>query len=224
MSELQQPIGIFGGTFDPVHVGHLRTAHELRTGLDLAEVRFIPSRLPPHRPPTIAPEALRLRMLEAALDDQPGFVVDGRELRRPGPSFMVDTLASLRQELPTRPLCLLLGMDAFFGLPAWHRWQDILTLAHIIVARRPGFSEQTDGEIGQLLRSRETTDSQALGTALAGCILVREVTQLEISSSAIRNLVAAGGDPRFLVPDAVLQLITKTHIYANPREVRTRAQ
>ena len=224
MSELQQPIGIFGGTFDPVHVGHLRTAHELRTGLDLAEVRFIPSRVPPHRPPTIAPEALRLRMLEAALDGQPGFVVDGRELRRPGPSFMVDTLASLRQELPTRPLCLLLGMDAFFGLPAWHRWQDILTLAHIVVARRPGFSEQTDGEIGQLLRSRETTDSQALGTALAGCILVREVTQLEISSSAIRNLVAAGGDPRFLVPDAVLELITKTHIYANPREVRTRAQ
>ena len=224
MSDLQQPIGIFGGTFDPVHLGHLRTAHELRTGLGLAEVRFIPSRVPPHRPPTIAPEALRLRMLEAALDGQPDFVVDGRELRRPGPSFMVDTLASLRQEMPMRPLCLLLGMDAFFGLPAWHRWQDILTLAHIVVARRPGFAEQTDGEIGQLLRSHETADSQALATAPTGCILVREVTQLEISSSAIRNLVAAGGDPRFLVPDAVLELITKTHIYANPREVRTRAQ
>ena len=95
----QRPIGIFGGTFDPIHLGHLRTAHELLTGLGLAEVRFVPARLPPHRPATVAPEALRLRMLEAALEGLPGFRVDGRELRRPGPSFMVDTLVSLRSEV-----------------------------------------------------------------------------------------------------------------------------
>ncbi|MDH5254295.1 MAG: nicotinate-nucleotide adenylyltransferase [Gammaproteobacteria bacterium] len=220
----QQPIGVFGGTFDPVHVGHLRTAHELMTALGLAEVRFVPCRLPPHRPPAVAPEALRLRMLEAALEGLPGFRVDGRELRRPGLSYMVDTLASLRQEIGDRPLCLLLGLDAFLGLPTWHRWRDILDLAHIVVARRPGVAQPLEGEAGDLLQSRGTTQPADLARAPAGRVLLRDVTQLEISSSAIRALVAAGGDPRFLVPDAVLELIAKTHIYANPREALTSAQ
>ena len=220
----QQPIGVFGGTFDPIHVGHLRTAHELMTALRLAEVRFVPCRLPPHRPPAVAPEALRLRMLEAALEGLPGFRVDGRELRRPGLSYMVDTLASLREEVDDRPLCLLLGLDAFLGLPTWHRWRDIPDLAHVVVARRPGVAQPVDGEAGELLRSRGTTNPADLAKAPAGRVLLRDVTQLEISSSAIRTLVAAGGDPRFLVPDAVLELIAKTHIYANPREARTSAQ
>ncbi len=228
----QQPIGIFGGTFDPIHLGHLRTAHELMTGLGLAEVRFIPSRLPPHRPPTVAPEALRLRMLEAALDGLPGFRVDGRELLRPGPSFMVDTLTSLRAEVGTQPLCLLLGLDAFQGVPTWDRWRELPELAHIVVARRPGFTQPNDGQIhgqidgaaGELLRSRTSADRHELARSPAGRVLIQDVTQLEISSSAIRSLIAAGGDPRFLVPDAVRDLIVKTHIYANPKEVRTRAQ
>jgi nicotinate-nucleotide adenylyltransferase len=220
----QQPIGIFGGTFDPVHIGHLRTAHELLTSLELAEVRFIPSRLPPHRPPTVAPEALRLRMLEAALDGLPGFRVDDRELRRPGLSYMVDTLSSLRAEVGPQPLCLLLGLDAFLGVPAWHRWRELPELAHIVVVRRPGIASEIDGEAGELLRSRAITDPRGLASASAGGVLMRDVTQLEISSSAIRELVAKGGDPRFLVPDAVRELILKTHIYANPREVQTRAQ
>jgi len=219
----QQPIGIFGGTFDPIHLGHLRTAHELMTGLDLAEVRFVPSRLPPHRPPTVAPEALRLRMLEAALESLPGFRVDGRELLRPGPSFMVDTLASLRAEVGNRPLCLLLGLDAFLGVPTWDRWLELPELAHIVVARRPGFPGQIDGEAGELLRSRISSDRRELARSPAGRVLIQDVTQLEISSSAIRSLVAAGGDARFLVPDAVRDLMVKTHIYANPKEVRTRA-
>jgi nicotinate-nucleotide adenylyltransferase len=220
----QQPIGIFGGTFDPVHTGHLRTAHELLTGLELSEVRFVPSRHPPHRPPTVAPEALRLRMLEAALDDLPGFRVDDRELRRPGPSYMVDTLESLRAEAGSQPLCLLLGLDAFLGIPAWHRFRELPELAHIVVARRPGFAGEIGGEALELLRTRGITDPRALATAPAGGVLMLDVTQLEISSSAIRSLVEAGGDPRFLVPDAVRELILKTHIYANPKEVRTRAQ
>lgn len=219
----QQPIGVFGGTFDPIHVGHLRTAHELMTALGLAEVRFVPCRLPPHRPPAVAPEALRLRMLEAALEGLPGFTVDGRELRRPGLSYMVDTLTSLREEVGPRPLCLLLGQDAFLGLPTWHRWREIPDLAHIVVARRPG-AQSIDGEAGELLRARATASPADLARSPAGRVLLRDVTQLEISSSAIRALVAAGGDPRFLVPDAVLELIAKTHIYANPREALTSAQ
>ena len=224
----QQPIGIFGGTFDPIHVGHLRTAHELMTGLDLAEVRFVPSRLPPHRPPTLAPEALRLRMLEAAVDGLPGFRVDRRELLRPGPSFMVDTLASLRAEVGTQPLCLLLGLDAFLGLASWDRWREIPELAHLVVARRPGSrhreSGQPNGEVGRLLASRATADYRDLSRMPAGRVLMQDVTQLEISSSAIRLLVAAGGDPCFLVPDAVRELVLKTHIYANSKEANTGAQ
>jgi len=220
----QQPIGIFGGTFDPVHVGHLRTAHELLTALDLAEIRFIPSRLPPHRPPTVAPEALRLRMLEAALEGLPGFRVDDRELRRPGVSYMVDTLRSLRDELDSQPLCLLLGLDAFLGLPAWHRWRELPELAHIVVARRPGIAMEIGGDAGELLRSRLVTGHRALGAAPAGGVLMLDVTQLDISSSAIRKMVAAGGDPRFLVPDVVRELILKTHVYANPKEVLARAK
>jgi nicotinate-nucleotide adenylyltransferase len=220
----QQPIGIFGGTFDPIHVGHLRTAHELMTALGLAEVRFVPCRLPPHRPPAVAPEALRLRMLEAALDGLPGFRVDGRELRRPGLSYMVDTLASLREEVGDRPLCLLLGLDAFLGLSTWHRWRDIPDLAHIVVARRPGVAQAIDGEAGELIQIRATANPADLARAPAGRVLLRDVTQLEISSSAIRALVAGGGDPRFLVPDAVLELIAKTHIYASPREAVSSAQ
>lgn len=220
----QQPVGVFGGTFDPVHVGHLRTAYELMTALDMAEIRFVPCRLPPHRPPAVAPEALRLRMLEAALAGLPGFRVDPRELLRPGLSYMVDTLTSLRDEVGNRPLCLLLGLDAFAGLPTWHRWREISTLAHIVVARRPGVAQAIQGEAGELLQSRGTNDPSDLANTPAGRVLLRDVTQLDISSSAIRALVAAGGDPRFLVPDAVLELVAKTHIYANPREALSSAQ
>ncbi|MEO8223377.1 MAG: nicotinate-nucleotide adenylyltransferase [Gammaproteobacteria bacterium] len=220
----QQPIGIFGGTFDPIHVGHLRTAFELLTSLDLAEVRFIPSRIPPHRPPAVAPEALRLRMLEAALAGLPGLVVDDRELRRPGPSYMVDTLSSLRQESASRPLCLLLGLDAFALLPTWHHWREIPELAHVVIARRPGVGSEPGGEAGDLLRTRAAKDARTLAQFPAGRVLLVNVTQLEVSSSAIRGLVAAGGDPRFLVPDAVRELIAKTHIYASPEEVLTRAK
>jgi nicotinate-nucleotide adenylyltransferase len=194
------------------------------TAAGLSEVRFVPARLPPHRPPTVAPEALRLRMLEAALAGFPAFVLDQRELHRAGPSYMVDTLVSLRAEMPTRPLCLMLGMDAFAGLPAWHRWREIPELAHVVVGCRPGAPARAGGEAGALLAEREVTGAEALARRPAGLVLVRDITQLDISSSAIRTLVAAGGSPRYLVPDGVLELMERTHIYNYPKEVRTRAQ
>jgi nicotinate-nucleotide adenylyltransferase len=166
-------------------------------------------------------------MLVAALEGLPRFRVDSRELLRPGPSFMVDTLASLRAEVGNQPLCLLLGLDAFLGLPTWDRWREIPELAHLVVARRPGFVpevEQQDSEIDRLLKSRATVDCRDLSRMPAGRVLMQDVTQLEISSSAIRLLVAAGGDPCFLVPDAVRELILKTHIYANSKEANTGAQ
>src|ERR1700681_2539905 len=131
-----QPIGVFGGTFDPIHCGHLRTAFELWQELRLAEVRFLPTGRPPHPAQLYASPERRLQMVRAAVADQPSFVVDDREVRRSGLSYSVDTLTELRREYPERSLCLLLGMDAFLGFTTWHRLRDPLPLAHILVAHR----------------------------------------------------------------------------------------
>ena len=209
-----RPIGVLGGTFDPVHVGHLRIALELLEGALLAEVRFVLAARPPHRPPPTAPAERRLEMLVAAVADEPRFVVDRRELDRPGPSYTVDTLASLAEEFPDASLCLLLGMDAFLGLPAWHRWPALLDLAHVVVARRPGSEMPSDGPLGALVRERLARSPADLAASKAGRIYMQAVTQLDISSTAIRTAVRAGRDPRYLVPDAVRRIIFETECYA----------
>jgi nicotinate-nucleotide adenylyltransferase len=209
-----QPIGLFGGTFDPIHCGHLRTAFELWQELGLAEVRFLPTGSPPHRERLYASPELRLRMVAAAVAGQPGFVVDDREVRRSGLSYSVDTLTELRREFPARSLCLLLGMDAFLGLPNWHRWRELLPLAHIVVAHRPGWRAPSKGPLGELLVDHGTGSIGELHQRPAGCVYVRAVTQLEISSTELRSLIISGRDPRYLVPDAVRQIITETRCYA----------
>ncbi len=216
-----RPIGIFGGTFDPIHCGHLRTAFELWQELQLAEVRFLPAGNPPHRDQIYANAELRLRMVEAAVADQPGFVVDDREVRRGGMSYSVDTLGELRAEQPARSLCLLLGMDAFLGLPHWHRWRELLGLAHIVVAHRPGWKAPKRGPLGELLVDYGTGTVRDLHERPAGRVYVRAVTQLEISSTELRALLAAGRDPHYLVPDQVRQIILETRCYAPPRGSRT---
>jgi nicotinate-nucleotide adenylyltransferase len=213
-----QPIGIFGGTFDPIHCGHLRTAFELWQELGLAEVRFLPTGNPPHREQLYASSELRIAMVRAAIADQPGFIVDDREVRRSGVSYSVDTLADLRRELPERSLCLLLGMDAFLGLPGWHRWRELLALAHIVVAHRPGWRAPTTGPLGELMVDHGTGSIRLLHEERAGRVYVRAVTQLEISSTELRALITSGGDPRYLVPDAVRQIIRETRCYAARQE------
>ncbi len=208
-----KPIGIFGGTFDPVHFGHLRTAFELLQLLDLDELRFLPAGSPPHRDQPLAAADLRLAMVRAAIDGQPGFAVDEREVHRAGPSYTVLTLSELRDEVPGRPLCLTVGMDAFLGLPTWHRWREILQLAHVAVAHRPGWRAPTDGLLGELLRERGTTRIADLHGEHAGHIFVHPVTQLEISSTDLRNIIVSGRDPRYLVPDAVRDIIQATGCY-----------
>jgi nicotinate-nucleotide adenylyltransferase len=209
----QGPIGILGGSFDPVHNGHLRTAIEVLERCRLSAVRLVPSGCPPHRAAPVASAELRLRMLLAAARSEPRLIVDDRELRRSGPSYTVDSLASLRAESGAQPLCLLLGADAFLGLPTWHRWREIFDLAHIVVLRRPGWELAAGGELGEQLAQRRSDDPQALRRAPAGAIRLEAVTQLDIASSAIRALAAAGGDPRFLVPDPVRDIIVSTGCY-----------
>jgi nicotinate-nucleotide adenylyltransferase len=208
-------LGIFGGTFDPIHFGHLRTAFELLHALALDEIRFLPAGEPPHRATPLCDARHRLAMVRAAIADQPGFAVDDRETRRAGPSYTVTTLRELRAEYPGRPLCLIVGMDAFLGLPQWHEWQQILRLAHLVVAHRPGWHAPGTGPLGALLAECGTGDGEDLRLAAAGRILVRAVTQLEISSSDLRDLIVSGRDPRYLLPDAVREFIRDTACYSH---------
>jgi nicotinate-nucleotide adenylyltransferase len=207
------PLAIMGGAFDPVHSGHLRTAVEVHEALLEGELRLIPSAVPPHREAHHAPGSLRVRMLEAAAAELEWCSVDDRELRREGPSFTVLTLEELRAEWPQRSLCMILGMDAFLGLPEWHRSAELLDLAHIVVAHRPGWLPPTDGALGELLARRQVGAATELSKSPAGHIYVLPVTQLEISSSAIRAIIAAGRDPRYLLPEGVLDVIHASGCY-----------
>jgi nicotinate-nucleotide adenylyltransferase len=208
-----KPIGVFGGTFDPIHYGHLRSAFEMLQALNLDEVRFIPCGDPPHRGVTFASANMRLELVRRAIAGQDGFTVDDRELRRGGPSYTIDTLAGLREEFPERPLGLIVGMDAFLGLPGWHRWEEILAMAHIVVAHRPGWKAPDIGVLGDLIAERGTHRIEDLHDDTHGRIHIHAVTQLEIASTEIRDLVAAGRDPRFLMPDAVRDEIIDTGLY-----------
>ena len=211
---MAEPIALFGGTFDPIHFGHLRTAFELLQALKLAQVRFLPTGDPPHREAPLANAQLRLEMVRAAVVGQPGFAVDDREIRRQGVSYTVDTLTELRQENPQRSLCMLLGMDAFLGMPTWHRWREIFRLCHVVVAHRPGWKAPITGPRGEEMVDRGTGSVRDLHTSAAGRIYVHGVTQLEIASTDLRALIMSGRDLRYLVPDAVRDLIQRSGCYA----------
>ncbi|MCF6237150.1 MAG: nicotinate-nucleotide adenylyltransferase [Gammaproteobacteria bacterium] len=210
---IQKPIGIFGGTFDPVHFGHLRLALELKQFLGLAEVRLIPCHVPPHREAPIATPEQRLTMLKAALGNQSELTIDERELKRDGFSYMFDTLTSLRSEQCSTPLCLIIGSDAFIGLPQWHRWQELVELCHIIVMPRPGWKLIEKSPLNEWVDSRQADSPAALSHLLAGLIFFHEVTQLDISATKIRDLIKKGKSPRFLLPDSVLAVINEQGIY-----------
>lgn len=206
-------IGIFGGTFDPIHYGHLRCALELQQALDLEQLRFVPARLPPLRGAPAASAEQRLAMLELAVADQPGFAVDARELRREGLSFTVDTLLSLRAELPAAPLCLILGMDAFLGLERWSRWERLVELAHLVVMQRPGQDLATAGPRLQALLRERLAEPAQLRQAAPGRIALCLVTQIDVSGTRIRDFVARGRSVRYLLPDPVIDYIGRQRLY-----------
>jgi nicotinate-nucleotide adenylyltransferase len=211
-----RPVGVFGGMFDPIHFGHLRTAHELHELVGLEKIAFVPAGDPPHRPAPLADAATRLEMVRAAVGDDPRFVVDDRELRRHGPSYTILTLEELRAERGTQPLALILGMDAFAGIDLWHRAAEVASLAHIVVAERPGSTRPQTGLAALLLAERRCEDPARLMHAPAGLVYVSANTQLDLSSSAVRAVVAAGRDPRYLMPEAARRIILARGSYARP--------
>jgi nicotinate-nucleotide adenylyltransferase len=210
----QPPIGLFGGTFDPVHVGHLRAALEIYQNVPLKEVRFIPCRQPVHKAvPQASPEQ-RLSMLQLAIADQPMFTIDERELKRTTPSYMVETLESIRENEPSTPLCLILGTDALIDFCSWYRWEDILKLTHLVVARRIGYPPvPTTGKIADLIQHHRCLYPEHLHHAAAGHIFFKSITTLDITSTQIRNDVTINRSPRYLIPDAVESYILKNRLY-----------
>lgn len=205
-------IGIYGGTFDPVHYGHLRTALEVQELFGLQQVRLIPCFQPPHREqPSVSAEH-RLRMLRLAVADEPVLEVDERELQRGGPSYMVDTLRSLRAEFDAVPLLLFIGSDAFQAIRSWHRWRNLFDYAHIVVIDRPG--SDAAAALGEpFLQSRVCASKQDLAKRPGGYLFFQNVTQLAISATQIRQAIGDKRNPRFLLPDAVLRYIRRHRLY-----------
>jgi nicotinate-nucleotide adenylyltransferase len=202
-------IGVFGGTFDPVHNGHLRVALDALEQLGLAEIRFVPLAHAVHRDQPETPADLRLAMLEAAVADRPQLIIDRREIDRTGPSYTVDTLAGMRRDLPDRRLCLLLGGDAFNAFHTWHEHERILAMANLAILTRP------DSAIAPPVRALfESARVERLDPHRTGQIVRCPVTQLDISSSDIRARCAARRSIDFLVPDPVLRLITRQGLYS----------
>lgn len=217
----QRPLGVFGGTFDPVHVGHLRLAEEARETLGLDSVRWIPAGQPKHRdtPRVAAPH--RLRMVELAIAGNPHFELDAAEVASGEASYTVPTLERLRRELGgQRPLVLLLGADAYAGLTGWHRWQEIFALAHLAVTHRPGFPVDPE-TLPAALREQHLARVAAadmpspLATAAAGRIVCFAMTPLAISATDIRARLMCGRSPRYLLPQSVIDYIDLHHLYRN---------
>lgn len=209
---MNKAIGIWGGTFDPIHLGHLRTALEVAQQLRLAKVHIIPTFTPPHRDQPVASPHQRLEMARIATANEPLFFVDEREMTRKGVSYSIDSLIELRNELGATPLCFMIGTDAFYSLPTWHRYTELLTYAHLIVISRPGFEAPTQGEMADLFAKRQHS-IDFLHQQSAGGIFAVTTTSLAISASNIRKEIAMGMNPRYLLPDDVYNYIQHNGIY-----------
>ena len=203
-------IGVFGGTFDPVHYGHIRPALSIQRTLHLTKILFIPNGIPPHRlAPWLSAEQ-RLSLLQSALENYPDLVIDKREVNRTGPSYMVETLRLLKRDFPDKKLCLIIGMDAFFGITQWHQWQQLFDLCHLVVTTRPGFkqeslAQQMSLENYQFLSKRMTQDVKMLASQEVGEILLQSVPQLDVSSTQIRAKLLAGEDVSQWIPAEAYQ-------------------
>ncbi|MCB1688637.1 MAG: nicotinate-nucleotide adenylyltransferase [Halioglobus sp.] len=213
-SSTQPLVGVFGGTFNPVHYGHLRSALELVERLQLTQLRLMPSGQPPHREAPECSATHRAAMIELAVQGEPRLACDMRELQRLGKSYTIDSLIELRGELGAGVgLCMVLGCDAVLDITSWYRWQELLDWAHIVVIARPGWELPGEGEVAQWLKRHKVEDPQRLRYRPAGCIAIEELRPLAISSTEIRDLLAAGRSARYLLPQSVLDYIETNTLY-----------
>lgn len=207
-------IAVLGGTFDPVHYGHLRSAVAVRDALLAKEVRMIPSLSPPHRDPPESSADHRVAMLKAAVEGEPGIVVDDRELYRDGPSYTVDTLRSLRSEVGTdTTIYFVMGADAFCTLDQWYRWQEIIDLAHIVVLKRPGFPLGIPDEMQSWMNDKTIVSGASPSDSPHGNVIFLELEQVLVSSTLVRRAIHQGSSTEEMLPAAVIQYIRCNSLY-----------
>lgn len=207
-------IGIFGGTFDPIHIGHLRTALELREHLHLDAMHLMPCGDPVHRDTPLTSAAHRLAMVRLAVAGEPGLVADDREIARGGASYTIDTLGDMRREQGAeQPLCLCIGMDSLLSLASWKRWRELTDIAHVVVAARPGWQPPGEGEVAQWVAQRRTDDPGVLRSQPAGAVYITAMTLLPVAATDLRAALATGHSIRYLTPDAVVDYIHTHQLY-----------
>lgn len=209
----KQPRALFGGTFDPVHYGHLRCADEARQKLGLKNLYLLPAGMPPHRKPPQATAKQRLEMLRLAQQEFPLLEIDERETRRSGPSYMVDTLQELRTEFIQQPLLLLIGQDAANHLHSWFHWQQLFELAHIVILTRPGAQAEYRSDLARQIQRRLVTDVQSLCRSEVGGVLYLEVASIDVSATSIKSIIRLGRSPQSMLPGAVLDYINENQLY-----------
>ncbi|AIA75844.1 nicotinate-nucleotide adenylyltransferase [Vreelandella sp. 21] len=215
MSSTPMRIGMLGGTFDPVHLGHLRSAVEVREALELDRLHMIPAPQPPLRDtPQVSPEQ-RFELLRLGISDTPGVMADDRELRREGPSYSVDTLAELRQAYgDSASLVMIIGFDAFLRLAKWHKANQIFSLAHLVVIARPGYNARWPEELRELVGNREVDSVDELMRSPNGNVLTLALpSMMAISATYIRERLEKGKSVRYLLPEAVEEAILRHGFY-----------
>jgi len=206
-------VGILGGTFNPIHIGHLRLAQELAEALNFSEVRFIPSANPPHKPAPAVSSEHRAEMVRLAIADNHLFKLDTCELERVGVSYTIDTLISLRNSMSAETsICLIMGSDAFLKLDTWHRWQELLHYCHIVLVQRPN-QQKLSQNLQTYLATHYTEHPSDLKQKSAGYIHMQSITALDISSTNIRQLIHAGLSVRYLVPESEITYISSLNLY-----------
>lgn len=215
MVDMKSLQALFGGTFDPVHFGHLKPVETLANLIGLSRVIIMPNNVPPHRPQPEATSEQRKRMLELAIADKPLFLLDERELRRATPSYTAQTLKEWRQEQgPERPLAFIIGQDSLLTFPTWHDYETILDNAHLIVCRRPGYSlEMAQEEYQQWLEAHMTDDPNFLHLLPAGKIYLAETPWFNISATLIRERLQNNESCDDLLPETVLNYINQQGLY-----------
>ena len=209
-------IAILGGTFNPIHNGHLHLAEQLQAKLNFESIRFMPAAIPALKDAPNVTAAQRAEMVDIAISDFENFDLDTRELSRSGTSYTIDTLTLLREELGKEiSLCWLMGSDAFAHLNAWYRWQELLNYAHLVVVKRPHSDDLShlNAELQTLLNQHQTNDIEALRQQACGKILIQEIAALDISSTDIREKLKNNQEDGKTIPLAVLHYIRQHHLY-----------
>lgn len=209
----ESAIGFLGGTFDPIHFGHLRPALEIQEALNLQSLYLMPNYIAPHKATSLASTEQRIEMVKLAIQDNPRLQLNTQELLRTSPSYTLETLKLLRSQYPNTPICFIMGMDSLINFDSWYHYQYILDYCHIVVSHRPGWSPIFNETVSQMVAEHQTLDATQLHSTLHGCIYFQSTTQLDISSSQIRQLLANNQSIDFLTPHPVCNYIKEQNCY-----------